>query len=365
MSDFQTVAVSCLGGCSEDREKAFWQLWEQYRNYLDRCCLKWMGNPTDAEDALSRAMLKAWEKIRDCTVEIKNFKAWLTRLTHNLCVDIHRERNQGVKQCDLEAMAFEDAQELVSQEENPALVAMQQELENFFCLAIDELPPRLRETFILHFKEELAYKEIAEKLSISYDNVRKRISQARAILLSRFNQDFVGEDGSKSADLDELKSQVSPQSPKRRKSNNNAQPEAFSGETLALSHRLKAVQIVIDEEPQAPAMLSVPEIEAVVVDAQSDGEKIEEIQDVGHKSNRNQVYPRKYLLELTQVSQIHQLVGCVSSDLVKQRGILSTIRILEKNRKLPLEYFLLRWKVWADRGGWVALPSLNNRIDSS
>jgi len=52
-----------------------------------------MGNPTDAEDALSRAMLKAWEKVQKYAAgEITNFKAWLT-LTRNLCVDIYLERD--------------------------------------------------------------------------------------------------------------------------------------------------------------------------------------------------------------------------------------------------------------------------------
>jgi hypothetical protein len=60
MSDSQIVRASCLSGCSEDLGKGFWQQWQQYRDYLYRCCIKWMGgNPTDAEDALSRAMLKA------------------------------------------------------------------------------------------------------------------------------------------------------------------------------------------------------------------------------------------------------------------------------------------------------------------
>ena len=47
-----------------------------------------MSHAINAEDALSRAMLKVWEKIRDCTGNIKRLKAWLTQLTHNLCVDI-------------------------------------------------------------------------------------------------------------------------------------------------------------------------------------------------------------------------------------------------------------------------------------
>ncbi|MDZ8225792.1 MULTISPECIES: RNA polymerase sigma factor [unclassified Nostoc] len=119
MSDSQTIAALSLRDCCEDREKAFWQLWEQYQNYLARCCLKWMGNPTDAEDALSQAMLKAWKKIRNCTVEIKNIKSWLTQLTHNLCMDIHRECHRGVRQ--VESLEFHE--ELVSKEETPVLAA--------------------------------------------------------------------------------------------------------------------------------------------------------------------------------------------------------------------------------------------------
>ncbi|MHC5722178.1 MAG: RNA polymerase sigma factor, partial [Nostoc sp.] len=44
----------------------FWQLWEQYRDYLYSRCLQWMGgNRHDAEDLFSRAMLKAWNQWPD------------------------------------------------------------------------------------------------------------------------------------------------------------------------------------------------------------------------------------------------------------------------------------------------------------
>lgn len=55
----------------------------------------------------------------------------------------------------------------------------------------------MRETFILHFEEELSYKEIAERLNISYENVRKRISQARKILKQKYDQNFLGGNNSK------------------------------------------------------------------------------------------------------------------------------------------------------------------------
>ncbi|MBE9056960.1 RNA polymerase sigma factor [Sphaerospermopsis sp. LEGE 08334] len=102
----------------------FWQLWQEYQDYLHRCCVKWMGNAIDAEDVLSQAMLKAWDKLRNSTVEIKSFKSWVTKLTYNLCVDIHRERRRGGKQVEsLDTIGVEYQEEIGSQEENPVLVA--------------------------------------------------------------------------------------------------------------------------------------------------------------------------------------------------------------------------------------------------
>jgi RNA polymerase sigma-70 factor (ECF subfamily) len=249
----------------QDIDSTFWPLWQQHQDYLYRCCLKWTDNVTDAEDALSRAMLKAWDKISNSPVEIKNFKAWLRQLTYNICVDIHREHRTGGRQVEsFDTIGFAE-QEIASQEETPVLVATQQELENFFCVAIDELPIRLQETFILHFKEELSYTEIAEKLNISYDNVRKRISQARAILKQRYHQDFIGAEDRYSSDLDECKSLTASQSAKRQKSQKIVQAEALTDGSLALSDQLQIGQIV--EQETTVQAITISQI--MVVDVQS------------------------------------------------------------------------------------------------
>jgi len=111
----------------------------------------------------------------------------------------------------------------------------------------------LRETFILHFESGLSYPDIAEQLGISYDNVRKRISQARAILRRRFNENF-GEDGTDS-DLSNPKSRVSPQSAKGKKSQNIVEKKPVTEE-------IEEREIVAGGEVQEP----------VLVNTQSDGD---------------------------------------------------------------------------------------------
>ena len=136
---------------SADVNLMFWQQWQEHQDYLYHCCVKWMGNFTEAEDALSMAMLKARETLLKNTKIIKNFKTWLAKLTYHLCVDILRQRDRF--KAEVEDIELVTSSVADSQEESPILAAAQQELENFFGLAIDNLPGRLRDTFILYFEK--------------------------------------------------------------------------------------------------------------------------------------------------------------------------------------------------------------------
>ncbi len=186
----QIAAISQQKDCTD-----FWLLWQQHQNYLYHRCLNWMGgNPTEAEDALSRAMLKASEKVQQYAGKIANFKGWLTTLVHNLCVDIHRQRSRSANRVkDIEAIG--DEQALVCSEDTPEIILETQEKNIEIRGAIENLPSRLRQTFILHFYQQLSYREIAQQQEISYDNVCKRISQARKILREELREYFIGEDG--------------------------------------------------------------------------------------------------------------------------------------------------------------------------
>jgi RNA polymerase sigma-70 factor (ECF subfamily) len=235
------------------------------------------GNPTDAEDALSRAMLKAWEKVQKIGVEIDNFKSWLSTLTHNLCVDIQRERSRGANRVeDIELYASSVEQGLVSFEDTPESAMETGEKRIVIRRAIDNLPSRLRETFILHFYRELPYQEIAQQQEISYQNVCKRISQARKILREELRGYFIGEDGT---DTDKSVPPTATESAIGEMSQKNAPVKAIVGETVTLSEAVEEVENVVGEESIEVARSgeacclwqSVQHSESVTVVATSDG----------------------------------------------------------------------------------------------
>jgi RNA polymerase sigma factor (sigma-70 family) len=242
----QVFTISKQCDCSSDISTTFWQQWQQYRDSLYRCCIKWMGgNPTDAEDALSRAMLKAWEKVQKYAGKITNFKAWLTKLTHNLCIDIYRERSRGANRVeDIEAIP--QKQGLVSFDYTPLRALETHEQKIVIRRAIDNLPIRMRETFILHFYGELSHQEIAQQQEISYQNVCKRISQARAILREALKGYFIGEERT-DAELSVTPTLAATEPATEELSQPNAAVEALAGKTV-VSVAVKKVEIVGDEE---------------------------------------------------------------------------------------------------------------------
>src|SRR5262249_28690496 len=166
---------------------AFWTLWDLYKGHLYHLCLWQMdGVREDAEDALSRSMLRALDKLPRMSGRIQNIGAWLSRLTVNLCVDIHREQKRDARRLEnIDDVLPGAGDVLQASADSPETVFLHREAIVSVCGVVNDLPPRLREPFALRFFQEMAYGDIAARLILSTDNVRKRIQQARDILRQR------------------------------------------------------------------------------------------------------------------------------------------------------------------------------------
>lgn len=179
-----------LGELTEGNLAAFWKLWEQHRQYLYGVCLRQMGGVhADAEDALSRAMITAWRRLphhADKIPDRRSLRGWLARLTRNLCVDIHRERQRhGGPHRSLDEFTPEYVEAAGGAAESPEDSLLRRERELYLHLLIARLSPSLRTPFVLRFFHGVPYSDIAARLELSSENVRKRIQQARSILQDR------------------------------------------------------------------------------------------------------------------------------------------------------------------------------------
>jgi len=169
-----------------DRE-AFWPLWLEHRLHLYSVCLRQMrGSKADALDAVSRSMLLAFRKLPAHATKIENLQAWLTRLTRNVCADIHREQQRlsvGGNGVAIDEIVSEELS-AADPSPSPEEVALSNETRIRLQRAIDSLPPLLRSVAQMRFLHEASYEAIASTLSITEPTARKRVQQARTVLRS-------------------------------------------------------------------------------------------------------------------------------------------------------------------------------------
>ncbi len=196
MSNSQAVISSYLQICSEDLGKEFWEQWQQYKDHLHRCSIKWMGdNRTNAEDVLSQAMLKACNEWQKDGGKIKNPKAWFTRIVYNFCMDFHRKSKREAQVIEnIDDLKFEAHSSFSSSVDFPESNILALEMRAYLRHKIESLPTRLRTPFVLYYCQEKSYKDIAKQLACSEENVRKCLIKARKILQRHLNKYLSGED---------------------------------------------------------------------------------------------------------------------------------------------------------------------------
>lgn len=183
--DDETDDLLLLRSVRRGDDAAFWNVWQHYRRHLYEVSLRHMsGAQADADDAMSRSMLIARKKLPDYAANIENLEAWLTRLTCNVCLDMHRENRRARR----DAVSLDDItaqQEPLTRELSPEDECLMGEVRESIAEAIATLPPRLRDVVRLRFLQEMSYEAIAKTLSITSENARKRVQQARTALQQR------------------------------------------------------------------------------------------------------------------------------------------------------------------------------------
>jgi RNA polymerase sigma-70 factor (ECF subfamily) len=157
--------------------QAFDMLFDQYAPELCRFAHGYLKNHADAADAVQECFLKLWER-RHCFDEGIIFKAYLYKSAyHAVLKHLRRQRYWVFEECGGETLI---------DEASPSKIVEYQELEQFYQVAMAQLPARRRQIFVLNRQQGLSYALIAKELNISVKCVENQMTQALKFLKTHF-----------------------------------------------------------------------------------------------------------------------------------------------------------------------------------
>ena len=143
-------------------------------NYRPLClyALHYLGDSDMAKDVVQECFATLWEKL-EAGLAVANRRAYLYMTVRNRCLDQLRRKGmqtESLKPYDTYGIIDDDDAQERSQ------------IEARLWTAIDSLPEKCREVFLMSKRDGLKYEEIATELGISENTVRNQISKALKVL---------------------------------------------------------------------------------------------------------------------------------------------------------------------------------------
>lgn len=162
---------------------AFETIFKTHHAHCLAFAAQYTGNRYEAEEVVQQVFLRIWEK-REGIEITGSVKSYLFTAIRNVAVS--RWRKQSV-QSSREA-AFEQMQPVVTEAVLPG-----RELEASLQKALQKLPERCREVFLLSRQQQMKYAEIAEVMGIAIKTVENQMGKALKILHTELREYLPGE----------------------------------------------------------------------------------------------------------------------------------------------------------------------------
>lgn len=165
----------------KDDRVAFYNIYERYSKRLYGFVLRYIKLKEDAEEIVQVVFVKIWES-RNKIDAYASFESFLFTIAYNTTISLLRKRTNEKKYLDhLKSLQHPvNSLNLIDEIHFNELNERVQSL-------LDELTPRQKEIFQLSREEGLSHEEIAKKLDISINTVKKHIANTLAFLKSHID----------------------------------------------------------------------------------------------------------------------------------------------------------------------------------
>ena len=153
----------------KDIEKTF----DTYADMIYSLSFIMLRNKSDAEDIVQDTFVKYMKYNKEFDSE-EHKKAWLLRVSSNLCRDLlrysSRHRTENIE--DLNETAFEPEKTGILE-------------------ALNSLPENIRIVMLLHYVHEYKVREISEILRITQSTAKMRLKKGRELLENIYRKEFL------------------------------------------------------------------------------------------------------------------------------------------------------------------------------
>ncbi len=163
---------------SKEKAQFLQQLVEDYGSSLERFLSRKLDNPADAAEVAQEAFLRIYRLKQP--EKLDNARAFLFQVASNLAVDQLRRRSlhyRFLKSEESQAVDTEASEPLAGAASPEQILNAREKLARIYE-AIDQLPAKCRQAFLLHRNSGMSYNEIARELDVSVSSVEKYILQA-------------------------------------------------------------------------------------------------------------------------------------------------------------------------------------------
>lgn len=153
---------------TEQDQRRFIKLYNAYEKKVYLTALRFLGNPTQAEDAAQQTwvqLLRSWERV--CALSWSQTGGYVATAAKNAALDVLKTEGR--------------AEPLPENWDPPAREERQEEYAYLVSL-IRALPEHYRRVLELKCVQELSNREIARRLKIKESTVASRIMRGRAML---------------------------------------------------------------------------------------------------------------------------------------------------------------------------------------
>jgi RNA polymerase sigma-70 factor (ECF subfamily) len=152
-----------------------------YQKKVFLICLGFSRNASDAQDLAQDVYLKAYKNIGTLS-ELSLAKFWLFRIARNTCLNFQKKHR-------LDRISASKITQKMKDPQTPESEMIHQEQLRQLKEAIQKLPKKQRDVFVLKEYGDLSYQEIAETLKIELGTVMSRLNRARQAIKEQIKGD--------------------------------------------------------------------------------------------------------------------------------------------------------------------------------